>query len=369
MIIGIDGSRAFIKKRTGIEEYSYQVIKNLREFFKEENVRLYIKKNQEIDFVIPDNWQVRKLCFPRLWTQVRLSWELLLYPVDTLFVPAHTVPIVHPKKTVVVIHGLEYEFCKSAYSFWQRFYMRTVIRKSCEWASDIICVSNNTKGDIMKLYGVSPGKIRVIYEGYNQQLELERTVIDKQLGNRRGNDFARQDGKAYFLFVGRIEERKNVLRIAEAFSVMKQKYGGACKLTLVGKPGYGYEHIKKSIDALPDRGDIEMLGYITEQQKWDLLAGARAFVFPTLYEGFGIPILEAQSMMVPVICSNNSSIPEVAGEGAILVDPAKTSEIAEAMWVCFNNEHAREDLIKKGFANVKRFSWFACAKEISQLVE
>lgn len=367
MIIGIDGSRAFIKKRTGIEEYSYQVIKNLREFFKKDEVRIYIRKQQEIDFELPNNWEVKRLWFPRLWTQLRLSWELLLHPVDALFVPAHTVPVIHPKNTVVVIHGLEYEFCKNAYSFWERLYMRAVIRKSCAWASGIVCVSNNTKEDIMKLYGVSAEKMRVIYEGYSQQLELERAVIDKQLEKHLKKYSAKRDENPYILFIGRIEERKNVLRIAKAFSLLKKKYGAPHKLVLAGKPGYGYDHIKKEIDALACRNDIEMLGYIDEKQKWELLAGASVFVFPTLYEGFGIPILEAQSVMVPVVCSNNSSIPEVAGEGAILVDPKKTAEIAEGMWTCINNAQAREELMKKGFSNMKRFSWFSCAQEISQI--
>lgn len=365
MIIGIDGSRAFIKKRTGIEEYSYQVIKNLREFFKKEKVRIYIRKHQEIDFELPDHWEVRRLWFPRLWTQVRLSWELLLHPVDALFVPAHTVPIIHPAKTVVVIHGLEYEFCKTAYSFWQRLYMRTVIRKSCAWASDIICVSNNTKEDIVKLYATDPNKIKIVYEGYDRQLELERAIIDQRLVNRNGVQGSQE--RPYALFIGRIEERKNVLRIAKAFSLMKKKYAVPHKLVLAGKPGYGYERIIEKIDALPWRGDIEMRGYITEKQKWELLADADVFVFPTLYEGFGIPILEAQGMLVPVVCSANSSFPEVAGEGAILVNPQKTSEIAEGMWICINNAQAREELIKKGFSNVKRFSWFKCAQEISQI--
>jgi glycosyltransferase involved in cell wall biosynthesis len=365
MKIGIDGSRAFIKKRTGIEEYAYRVIFNLRDFLKDESVVLYIRKNQSVDFEIPSNWKIKKLWFPRLWTQLRLSLELLVNPVDALFVPAHTVPIIHPKKTIVVIHGLEYEFCPEAYSAWQKFYMRNVIKKSCHWASDIICVSKNTKEDVIKLYGVSSDKIKVIYEGYNQQLGIEKSIIEENMDKKVDQQVTDKDG--YLLFIGRLEERKNIVRIIKAFNYIKEKYGITQKLFLAGKPGFGYEKIEEEIEKSKFKKDINQLGYVSEEEKWELLSKSTVFVFPTLYEGFGIPILEAQSVMVPVISSKISSIPEVAGDGAILVDPENISEIGENIYICLTNEEARKDLIKKGFENAKKFSWTECAKEISQL--
>ena len=175
MKIGIDASRAFIRRRTGIEEYSYQIIKHLRDKLDGHQVILYVRKNQKIDFDLPKNWKVKVVKWPRLWTQFGLSLEMFLYPVNILLIPAHTVPIIHPRNTIVAIHGLEYEIVPQAYSFWERIYMRFSIKNSCRWAKKIIAVSKNTKEDLMNLYKVPGEKISVIYEGYEENYKLQIT--------------------------------------------------------------------------------------------------------------------------------------------------------------------------------------------------
>jgi glycosyltransferase involved in cell wall biosynthesis len=356
MFIGIDGSRAFLPERTGIEEYSYQVIKHLRESLQEESVFLYIRPEQEVDFELPKNWQVKKLWAPRLWTQVRLSLEMLLHPVDTLFIPAHTAPLIHPRKTIVTIHGLEYEFCPEAYSFLERWYMRLSIRFSCVAASTLIAVSENTKSDLMKLYGVPESKIQVVYEGYENQL----TVNNQQP--------TKKQEKPYLLFVGRLEERKNVNRIVEAFGILKEKYQIPHQLVLAGKQGYGYEKIRLQIADCRFKNDIQELGYISEEEKWPLLRGADVFVFPSLYEGFGIPVLEAQSVGIPVVTANTSSLPEVGGDGATYVDPLSSEAIAEGIQEVLSNEIFRGGIIEKAIRNRDRFSWKKCAIEIANIL-
>ncbi|MFZ3031470.1 MAG: glycosyltransferase, partial [Candidatus Moraniibacteriota bacterium] len=218
MQVGIDASRAFLKRRTGIEEYAYQAIKHLRdELPADAEVVLYVRKKcsyfrgrgyasvPEIDFELPKNWRVRAIWAPRFWTQIGLSLEVLLHTPDVLFVPAHTVPLIHPRKTVVTIHGLEYEYCKEAYSFWERVYMHYSIMLSCKVASTVICVSQNTKRDVMKLYKVAEEKIRVISEGYESNVKNSPPKADQS-----------RAGKPYLLFIGRLEERKNVVRMIEA---------------------------------------------------------------------------------------------------------------------------------------------------------
>lgn len=352
MSIGIDGSRAFIKNRTGIEEYSYQVIKHLA---KELNGRvvLYVRENQTVDFELPKKWEIKIIRFKRFWTQLGLSLEMILHPVDTLFIPAHTVPIVHPKKTIVVIHGLEYEFCPKAYSFWSRVYMRTFIKNSCKWASEIISASENTKKDLMRLYDVPSEKIRAVYEGY--EIEHAKASTPDAIKTR----------EPYLLFIGRIEDRKNIVNIVKAYEILKERYGIKHKLILAGKPGYGYAEVASEINTVKHRHDIIELGFVSEEKKWELLNGADVFVFPTLYEGFGIPILEAQSVGCPVVASNNSSIPEVAGNSALLVDPQNPEEIAGDIYEIISNETLKNAIIEKGFENVKSFSWEKCARDIA----
>lgn len=364
MRIGIDGSRAFIENRTGIEEYSYQVIKKLTEELKSQQVVLFVRGNQLVDFNLPKNWKIKIIRFPRFWTQLGLSLEMLLHPVETLFVPAHTVPVIHPKNTVVVIHGLEYEFCPESYSLWDRIYMRCSIKNSCTWAKTIISVSENTKKDLMSLYGVSEEKIKVIYEGYDDNFKFQISNLRLNTEDKISEILRSQ----YLLFVGRIEERKNISNILAAFEILKEKYKVTHRLVLAGKPGYGYDNLKFKIKNFKFSEDITELGFVSEQEKWALLKKADVFIFPTLYEGFGIPILEAQSMGCPVVASSNSSIPEVTGGSAILVDPQDPADIAAGIYDIISNEALKNAIIAKGLENVKKFSWGQCAKSISEIL-
>ncbi len=369
MVIGIDASRAFLKRRTGIEEYSYQVIKYLRaELPPNVEVILYVRQKlsfahgrlvmttPEIDFELPKHWRMRVLWAPRFWTQIALSLEMLLHTPHVLFVPAHTVPLIHPKKTMVTLHGLEYEFCPEGYSWWERMYMHFSIKFSCQVASTVICVSENTKRDVIQLYGVAEEKIAVIYEGYEKQSTANNQQLTKELGT------------PYLLFIGRLEARKNVVRMIEAFEILKEKHQIPHELVLAGKPGYGYERIRQQIANSKYRGVIIEKGYVSEKEKWGLLRGADVFLFPTLYEGFGLPVLEAQSVGVPVVTSNTSSLPEVAGEGAVLVDPADSQAIAEAIYRLLSDQELRGGIIEKATHNVSRFGWVSCARNIKDLL-
>ncbi len=419
MRIGIDASRAFLEKRTGIEEYAYQVIKNLRDQLSCFEVCLYLRKKQTVDFEIPANWKIKVINWPFFWTQGGLSLEMLFHPVEALFIPAHTVPLIHPKKSVVTIHGLEYEFCPKAYSLWERIYMRVSIRKSCQWASRIVSVSENTKKDLLKLYQVPEKKIEVVYEGFAMEhgtgnMEQKKTKTENDLSLRGCNhpkqsrallkagsprifDYKNScdDQKCsmfhdlcstpFLLFLGRIEERKNVENIIKAFEILKEKYQLEHKLVLAGKPGFGFEKIQNKIQETRYNNQIISLGFVSEEEKWELLKKAEVFVFPTQYEGFGIPILEAQSVGCPVVASNNSSVPEIVqylplppgedvrrtGEGhsALLVDPQSPQEIAEAIYKIFSNQTFKKDLIEKGLENVKRFSWEKCARKVAGILE
>ncbi|MFA7209797.1 MAG: glycosyltransferase family 1 protein [Parcubacteria group bacterium] len=360
MIIAIDGSRAFLKQRTGIEEYSYQVIKHLRDKLDGHQVVLYVRKNQKVDFEMPGNWKIKTIRWPRFWTQLGLSLEMLLRPADVLFVPAHTVPWIHPKKTVVVVHGLEYEIMPQAYSKWGRLYMRCSIRNSCRWAEKVVSVSRNTKQDLVRLYGIPEDKIQVVYEGYD--LENSKSVPDG--GN---SDF--QKYKPFLLFVGRLEERKNIVGIIKAFEILKEKHGVPHKLLLAGGNGYGFPAIGYLIENSKYKDDIIRLGFVPDEKKFELISQADIFMFPTFYEGFGIPVLEAQSVGVPVIASNTSSIPEVAGDSAVLVDPDEAWYIAERTYELISDREYRGDMVKRGYENVKRFGWDGCAEKISDILK
>lgn len=364
MKIAIDASRAFLHERTGIEEYSYQLIKHLRTPLEKHKVVLYVRRGtqENIDFELPDAWKVRVLWAPRFWTYLRLSFSLLLHRPDKLLVPGHIVPPVHPKDTTAVVHGLEYEMTPEAYSRYERFSMRKGIKNSCKWAKNIICVSNNTKRDLMELYDVSKEKIRVVYEGVNpapkENVQVDSEILfDYELQKQR-----------YLVFIGRLEERKNISNIINAYEILRRHFTIDQKLVLVGKGGHGWERIAKEIDEHSFKKDIIVTGFVSEEAKWALMRNASAFVFPTLYEGFGLPVLEAQQLGVPVVTSRNSSLREVAKKSALLVDPMQPSDIAEKINMLLTNQKVRKDIISLGFENLKRFNWDRCAKLVAKVV-
>jgi len=364
MKIAIDASRAFLHERTGIEEYSYQLIKHLRTPLEDHDVVLYIRRGTKgnIDFNIPLSWKVRELWAPRLWTYVRLSLSLIFHRPYKLFVPGHIVPPIHPHGTTVVVHGLEFEMQPEAYSKYEKFSMRRGIKNSCKWSKNIICVSNNTKKDLMKLYDISKEKIRVVYEGVNAA-PVEDVHFDSDTLSKYG--LRKQQ---YFVFIGRLEARKNISNIINAYEILRRHFLVTQKLVLVGKGGYGWNRIKDEIAQHPFAKDIIVTGFVSAEEKWALLRHASVFVFPTLYEGFGLPVLEAQQLGVPVVTSHNSSLREIAKKSALLVNPQEASDIAEKINMLVINADLRSTIVQRGSENLKRFDWDRCAQLVAKVI-
>jgi glycosyltransferase involved in cell wall biosynthesis len=364
MKIAIDASRAFLHERTGIEEYSYQLIKHLREPLKKKYVVLYVRRGtqENIDFDLPHTWSVRVLWLPRLWTYVRFSLSLLFHWPNKLLVPGHIVPPIHPKDTTVVIHGLEYEVQPDSYSKYERWSMRRGIKNSCKWSKNIVCVSNNTKKDLMELYDIPKKKMRVVYEGVNpaptDNVQKSIEILNKYKVQKQ----------QYFIFIGRLEDRKNISNILNAYDILRKHFGIMQKLVLVGKGGHGWERIEQEIVEHSFADDIVVTGFVDEDEKWALLRNASVFVFPTLYEGFGLPVLESQQLGVPVVTSNNSSLKEISKKSALLVNPEIASDIAEKMNVLITNMQVRNAIIQNGFENIQRFNWDRCARLVAKVV-
>ena len=355
MKIGIDASRAFLKERTGTEEYSYRLIKNLTILdTSSHQIFLYVRNCKDIQFKLPDNFFIKEIKRNKLWTQLGLSKEMRKNIVDVLFVPAHSIPFVHPKNTVVTIHGLEFKYFPESYSLKERIILEFNTLLAVKFSKKIIVPSENTKNDLIKLYKVKSEKIIVIHHG-TSNVKFHVSSIKPQDKNILN-----------ILFVGRLEKRKNLVNLVEAFNIFKNKKrldNENCKLILVGKEGFGFEKIKLAINQSLYKKDIIVKGYVSEVEKEDIFQKASILVLVSFYEGFGLPILEAMSHRVPVICSQMSSLPEIAGEAGLLVNPNDIEEIAEAFKKIICNQDIKNDMIEKGLENVKKFSWKKCAKE------
>ena len=360
--IGIDARWAFKETKTGIEEYAYRLLEALtRIHIGGKTFLLYKDKSDQntLGFKLPNNFKIKEMWAPTAWSQTRLTLEMLFFQPDVLFVTGHVLPFISPKKTIVTIHGLEYEYFPEYYPEKFLQYLRWSTKYAVKHAYKIIAVSNATKNDLVKLYNVHPDKIRVIHHGFT-------TAGRFLLANDRRLQPTNHQQEPYLLYIGRIETKKNILGILAAYEILKEKYRLPHQLILAGKPGYGYRHIKSKIKNC--KFEILSLGYVTEQKKWELLSGADAFLFPSFYEGFGLPILEAQALGVPVITANVSSMPEVAGEGGVFVDPKQPEEIAETTYKVVSDKEMKIFLVQRGFENIEKFSWDKCARKTLQML-
>ena len=353
MLIGIDASRAIAAHPTGTEVYSQRLIQTLLELESPHQFRLYFRERPPAGtFAGAD---LRTIPFPRLWTHIRLSWEMARHPPKVLFVPAHVLPPIHPRVSLVTVHDLGYRYFPEAHPPLQRLYLDLTTRWNARAAAHILADSQAAKADLVAHYATPPDRISVAYPGYDQTLapicDLERIEAAKSRYTITGD---------YFLYLGTLQPRKNLARVIDAFATTETK----AALVLAGKRGWLYDDLFKQVCQLGLEKRVIFAGYIAEEDKADLLSGALAFVFPSLYEGFGLPVLEAQACGCPVITSTTSSLPEVAGDGALLVDPHSSSAIADAMQRIAADPSLRESLIEHGFINVRLFSWTACAQAV-----
>ncbi len=403
MTIGINATAAIKQPRTGVEEYTYQLIKHLTMLpeAREHRFILYTRKwstnlsanftNKILlspplekggdggifDFPLPENFEIKILRWPLpfLWTQIRLAWEMLRQPPEALFIPVHILPIFHPQDSVVTIHGLEYEFFPEYYPILHRLYLRFSTKYAIKYARKIIAISENTKQDLIKLYDCETAKIEVVYHGISfpdviparfDEASARRAKAGIQNSGSRIKCGMTEIERPYLLYLGRLEQKKNIDGILEAYKILKEKYQILHELVLAGTPGYGYKNIKAKIQNTKYK--IHNCGYVSEKEKWQLLSGADIFLFPSHYEGFGLPVLEAQTAGAPVVTAFSSCLPEVAGEGALFVDPKNPTQIAEAAKSIIDDKALRDKLIKSGYENLKRFSWEKCAQETLKIL-
>jgi glycosyltransferase involved in cell wall biosynthesis len=369
MLIGIDASRATAARRTGTENYALHLIRELLALNQADpassqshHFRLYFNQAPEPS-LFPPAAEMRVMPFPRVWTHVRLSWEMATQPPDLLFVPSHVLPLVHPQHSVVTVHDLGYLYYPEAHTWFQNRYLRWSTRYNAKSALRVLADSEATRQDLVHHCQIPQEKIKVVYPGRDETLE---PVGDSATLGRIRARYNLQ--LPYYLYLGTLQPRKNLVRLVQAFGRFVQGSGTEQNLVLAGKKGWHYDEIETQIHALGLEDRIILTGYVADLDLASLLSGALAFVFPSLYEGFGFPVLEAMACGTPVICSNTSSLPEIAGDAAILVDPLDVDALAAAMHRVAHNEGLRQSLIERGFQQMQSFSWERCAKEVMQVL-
>lgn len=358
MIIGINAKAAFHYPVTGLEEYTLRLISHLAVEAKRQRVNtiFYAPRFRHEDIPpIP----LKTLRSSLMWTQGRLALEFFLNPPDVFLNPEQILPLFAPQKSVVTVHDLAFEMYPQYYPSWHRRYLHRVTKRAVKRARRVIAVSERTKRDIAKLYHVPHRSIEVIHHGFSSPAQ---TRSDRSIASEiQTTTFP--FSLPYVFFLGRIEHKKNLLALIDAFSILAKEITQPLSLVLAGSDGFGANEIRQRAMRSLAHHTIHFLGYVDKAQKHMLYRYASAFVFPSWYEGFGLPILEAQSFGIPVVASRTSSLPEVAGEGAMFVDPRNAESIADGIIDVLTKTKTRQFLIKRGYQNLKRFSWKTCAKQ------
>ena len=375
MLIGIDASRTTVARRTGTENYALSLTRELLALGQEpaeHRFRLYFN-DPPPPGLVDGRAEQRVIPFPRLWTHVRLSWEVATRPPDLLFVPAHVVPVIHPRKCVVTVHDLGYLYYPEAHTRFQNAYLRWSTRYNARTAARVLADSQATRDDLIRHYRIPAGKIVVVYPGRDEGLApVTDAAALAAVRARYGLS------GSYFLHVGTLQPRKNLIRLVRAFASLLASGDGRptplperLQLVITGKKGWLYDELLEEVQklGLAAEGRVVLTGYAPDADLPALLSGAVAFVFPSLYEGFGFPVIEAMSCGTPVVCSNASSLPEVAGEAALLVDPVDVAALAAALGRVAADEGLRRELSERGLRQASRFSWRQSARQALEVME
>lgn len=386
MRIGIDASRANMHNRTGTEWYSYFIIREILSQNSQDKFVLYVKEPLIPDMAdLANRAEVRVLTwrFKFLWNLIRLSWEILIHPPDVLFVPAHTIPIISPKRTVTTCHDIGFErypllyaikrigpnnsilkqliwICAKILTFgrygnteldYHRFSMRLAIKR----AARIITPSRFTAREIIEVFGCSQTKITVIPHGLNPKYLQHHSESEI-------SDVLTKYGvtKPYLLFLGRWEDKKNISLLLKAFDDVASKVD-KLSLVLAGRPGWGFD---RAWTAVSERSRQRIILLTNVQVEASILmSGAKIFVFPSAYEGFGLPIIEAMASNVPVITTRCASIPEIAGDSVAYCDGQSDKDLSRLIIELLTNEALRRDYQRRGLDRARTYHWEKAGRE------
>lgn len=369
MKIGVN-TRLFLKgKLEGIGWFAHETLKRIVNDHPEHEFFFFFDREYDPEFVFAPNVtpvvlhpQARHPILFYLWCEWAIPHALKKYKIDVFLSPDNYGSLRTKVPTCLVIHDLAFEhfpkLIKGIHLRHYKYYLPRFARK----ATRIATVSTFTKEDIATRYHIPEDKIDVVYNGAHEAYkplpyEARQAVKDKYT-----------DGNEFFLFTGALHPRKNVINLLKAFVKFKRKQRSPMKLVIVGRLAWMAEDIKEAKERMPYKEDVIWLGYQEVEELAAITASAYAMVYPSLFEGFGIPILEALTCNVPVIASNTSSMPEVTGEAGLLVDPTDVNDIAHAMERIYKDETLRQKLIRNAAQQSALFSWDLSAEKLWQSI-
>lgn len=366
MRIGIDARPFKYKEYTGIAKSIYEVLKVwMNTDFIDE---FFLISNSEIELPceLPSNWN--KVIVPAytgngtLWQLFRLHEIVRKLGLDWYWGTNFMLPMRRIKKCkyLLTVHDLAFEVMPEVVSTKTLLILRILCKESCKKADIIHAVSQSTKDDIVRIYGISDKKVKVIYWGVNQLSDSMSVKVRSSWKDYR-----------YILVLGTIEPRKNIENVVRAFNQFKENDSSDIHIVFAGKYGWKFEAFNRLVNESEYKDYIHILQYVTNEEKELLLNSAEMLLYPSLYEGFGLPILEAYQHDLMVVTSKNSSIPEVAGDAAIYIsNTSDAKEIAESVSKTLNlSQEEFIDYKAKMKRQLHKFSWEVCAHDLIEILK
>lgn len=353
----------------GTRIYLFELLKRFGSLAPHIYFHLYHKKTFNPELTPPTfpNYILHAIPFPSQWMQTRFAWSMFLTRPEKIFFPVQAVPVFLPKKTrvTITVHDLAFQKYPETFTRVTRFKLNFLLKRAVARAEHIIAVSEATKHDLLAAFPKLPeARVSVIHHGFDHQRFSTRLLAPAK--NRILDLYGLRD-QAYILSVGALQPRKNLVRLIEAFALFKAHIPEA-KLVLAGERAWLSQEIFRAKEHSLYREDIFFLGKVPSDHLPALYQGARCFAFPSLYEGFGLPILEAFASGTPVVTADNSSLPEVAGEAALFVSAVDTEALATQLRRLWSDAALRETLIQKGRERLSAFSWDTCAKKTLSVI-
>lgn len=373
MKIGINGYEAVVPRfgfdqktkmprRVGSGEVCFQLMKSFSELGSTNEFITFLPGTEKYDLPVEtDSWKYRIVQAKKLWTMYGLSNYFLKHrkQMDVFFSPTHYLPFYVPCPSVISILDVSYKYFPELFNKKDLYQLKLWGSYSVKKAAAIVTISESSKNDIIKEYKVAPSKVHVVSVGIKEFGNPSFKPMDK-LAEKY------QIKSPYILFVGTLQPRKNIAKLIEAFSLLKEQN---LELVIIGKKGWMFDEILAAPEKHNVLDRVKFLDYVTDEDLPSFYKHAELYVLPSLYEGFGLPVLEAMKYDCPVATSNISSLPEAGGDAAVYFDPKDAHDIAKTIEKVLGDKKLRESMIKKGREQIKKFSWEKAAKETLAVLE